>query len=69
MGTGRTFPGPTDVTAAKPCRPLSDWGGWGSGPGNSAVRWTVPETDTGGLVEHTEALEGTMLKELGKLLA
>ena len=31
--------------------------------------WTVPETDTGGLVEHTEALEGTMLKELGKLLA
>ena len=31
--------------------------------------WTVPETDTGGLVEHTEALERTMLKELGKLLA
>ena len=30
---------------------------------------TVPETDTGGLVEHTKALEGTMLKELGKLLA
>ncbi len=28
---------------------------------------TVPETDTGGLVEHTEALEGTVLKELGKL--
>ena len=28
---------------------------------------TVPETDTGGLVEHTEALERTMLKELGKL--
>ena len=31
--------------------------------------WTVPETDTGGLVEHTKALERTMLKELGKLLA
>ena len=29
--------------------------------------WTVPETDTGGLVEHTEALERTVLKELGKL--
>ena len=29
---------------------------------------TVPETDTGGLVEHTKALERTMLKELGKLL-
>ncbi len=30
---------------------------------------TVPETDTGGLVEHTKALERTMLKELGKLHA
>jgi hypothetical protein len=69
MGTRSRFLGPTDVTAAKPCHSLSDWGGWGSGPGNSAVRWTVPETDTGGLVEHTEALEGTMPKELGKLLA
>ena len=28
---------------------------------------TVPETDTGGQVEHTKALERTMLKELGKL--
>ena len=28
---------------------------------------TVPETDTGGLVEHTQALERTLLKELGKL--
>ena len=28
---------------------------------------TVPETDTGGLVEHTKALERTVLKELGKL--
>ena len=28
---------------------------------------TVPETDTGGLVEYTEALERTVLKELGKL--
>src|SRR5260370_35383034 len=28
---------------------------------------TVPETDTGGLVEHTQALERTVLKELGKM--
>ncbi len=28
---------------------------------------TVPETDTGGLVEHTKALERMVLKELGKL--
>ena len=28
---------------------------------------TVPQTDTGGLVEHTKALERTVLKELGKL--
>jgi hypothetical protein len=26
----------------------------------------VPETDTGGQVEHTEALERMVLKELGK---
>ena len=30
---------------------------------------TVPETDTGGQVEYTQALERTMLKELGNLLA
>ena len=29
---------------------------------------TVPETDTGGQVEYTKALERTMLKELGKML-
>jgi hypothetical protein len=33
-----------------------------------APHQTVPETDTGGLVEHTKALERTTLKELGKLL-
>ena len=61
--------GPPDVTAVKRCHPLSDWGGSRIGPGNSAGIWTVPETDTGGLVENTEALERTMLKELGKLPA
>ncbi len=30
---------------------------------------TVPETDTGGLVEYTKALERTLLKELGKMHA
>ncbi len=30
---------------------------------------TVPETDTGGQVEYTKALERTMLKGLGKLRA
>ena len=39
------------------------------GTGNSTDEMTVPETDTGGLVENTEALERTMLKELGKLHA
>ena len=28
---------------------------------------TVPETDTGGQVEYTKALERSILKELGKL--
>ena len=28
---------------------------------------TVPQTDTGGLVEHTEVDERTPVKELGKL--
>ena len=36
-------------------------------PGNNPGVKTVPETNTGGLVEHTEALERTVLKELGKL--
>ena len=36
-------------------------------PGNSPTIKTVPQTDTGGQVEHTKALERTVLKELGKL--
>ena len=28
---------------------------------------TVPQTDTGGLVEHTQARERTVVKELGKI--
>ena len=38
-------------------------------PGNSSGDETVPETDTGGLVENTKALERTIPKELDKLLA
>lgn len=34
----------------------------------TALTKTVPETDTGGQVEYTKALERTMLKELGKIL-
>ena len=36
-------------------------------PGNSSFIKTVPETNTGGQVEHTEALGRMVLKELGKL--
>ena len=36
-------------------------------PGNSLPVQSVPETDTGGQVEYTKALERSILKELGKL--
>ena len=48
---------------------LLDWMGREGVPGNSSRIKTVPETDTGGQVEHTKALERTMLKELGKMHA
>jgi hypothetical protein len=38
-----------------------------SGPGNSTTNKTVPQTDTGGQVKYTKAIEKTMLKELGKI--
>ena len=49
------------------CRSLSDWIGFEEVPGNSPSIQTVPETDTGGQVEYTKALERRVLKELGKL--
>jgi hypothetical protein len=67
MGTRSTFLGLLDVTAICRCPTLSDWSGGQDRPGNSASDKTVPETDTGGLVEHTQAFERTVLKELGKL--
>src|SRR6516164_5177836 len=47
----------------------SDWIGgaaWDFRETAPAIQ-TVPQTDTGGLVEHTQALERTVLKELGKM--
>ena len=67
MGTRLIFLGQEDVTDLKDCLPLSDWVGRSEVPGNSLHIETGPETDTGGLVEHTKALERTMLKELGNL--
>ncbi len=47
---------------------LSGLAGRGRGFRETApAHQTVPETDTGGLVEHTKASERTVLKELGKM--
>ena len=64
-----TFLSPLEVTTAVNRLALLDWSGGEGRPGNSSSRWTVPETDTGGLVEHTQAFERTVSKELGKLPA
>ena len=69
MGTRSIFLGQLEVTNVKCCQGLSDCPGFWIVPGNSSSDETVPETDTGGLVEHTKALERTIPKELGKLLA
>ena len=67
MGTRLIFRGLVVVTDLVNCLSLLDWVGREEVPGNSSTVKTVPETDTGGLVEHTKALERTVLKELGKL--
>ena len=67
MGMGLIFLSLLEVTNVKSCQGLSDWAGGLGLPGNSPGTKTVPETDTGGLVEHTQALERTVLKELGKM--
>ncbi len=69
MGTTLIFVGLVVVTDLKHCIPLLDWGCSREVPGNSSTVQTVPETDTGGQVEYTKALERTALKELGKLHA
>ena len=58
---------PREVTLPVSCLSLSDWMGSEGGPGKNPRIWTVPETDTGGLVEYTQAFERMVLKELGKL--
>ena len=67
MGTRLIFLGLPEVTNAVNCSALSDWRGNEGVPGNSPGAQTVPETDTGRQVEYTQALERTVLKELGKL--
>ena len=67
MGMGLILPSLLEVTKAESRLPLSDWVGGLGLPGNSSSNKTVPQTDTGGLVEHTQALERMVLKELGKL--
>ena len=49
------------------CSVLSDWPGFEAVPGNSLSVQTVPETDTGGQVEYTKALETRSLNELGNM--
>jgi hypothetical protein len=68
MGIRLIFLSQRKVTDTGNCLPLLDWVGSEGVPGNSFRIETVPQTDTGGLVEHTKALERTLLKELGKLL-
>ena len=69
MGNGLIFPYLEVVTNRGSCQSLLDWIGSEAVPGNSSSIKTVPQTDTGGQVEYTKALERTMLKELGKLHA
>ncbi len=67
MGTGLIFPGLRVVTDPVNCSLLLDGEGSERVPGNSPRAKTVPQTDTGGQVENTQALERMMLKELGKM--
>ena len=67
MGTWLIFQGLAEVTNPEMRAALSDWACRGGVPGNSPAIQTVPQTDTGGQVEHTKALERMVLKELGKL--
>ena len=67
MGTWLIIQGLLVVTNAASRARLLDCACGEGVPGNSPSVQTVPETDTGGLVEHTKALERTMLKELGNL--
>ena len=67
MGIWLIFQNLLKVTKADSCLPLLDWVGSVGLPGNSFSNKTVPQTDTGGQVEYTKALERMVLKELGNL--
>jgi hypothetical protein len=67
MGNMLIFMCQASVTDCEGCSSLLDWKGCLTVPGNSTAVKTVPQTDTGGLVEYTKALERMMLKELGNL--
>ena len=67
MGTRLIFRDLMVVTNIVSCTCLSDCVCSEGVPGNSSIIKTVPETDTGGQVENTEALGRMVLKELGKL--
>ena len=67
MGTRSTFLGLRVVTDFVSCPDLLDCLGREEVPGNSSRVQTVPQTDTGGLAEYAEALERSVLKELGNL--
>ncbi len=67
MGTRLIFLGLLEVTDSVSGIPLLDWECCEGVPGNNSSDKTVPQTDTGGQVENTKALERTMLKELGKM--
>ncbi len=66
MGTRLIFLGQEEVTDRKVVVPYRIGAAAGRFP-ETALHQTVPETDTGGLVENTKALERTMFKELGKM--
>jgi hypothetical protein len=68
MGMGLIFPSLPERDEDLGLSPLTGLGWRARGFRETApATKTVPETDTGGLVEHTEALERTVLKELGKM--
>ena len=67
MGTTLIFVGLVVVTDCETCKGLLDYPCREAVPGNSSTVETVPETDTGGQVEYTEACESIVVKELGKM--
>jgi hypothetical protein len=67
MGIRLIFLSLVVVTNTESCTRLTDCVCDLGVPGNSSTDKTVPQTDTGGQVEYTKALERTTLKELGKM--